>query len=248
MIYCSYQDSNQYIRSNIPLGLKEFPWASPSGTPSGEGVYLTVYPMSCPNTDTVQFISMQYSKMECSAVWCNAVHCGAVQCNAVQSKAKQSKAKKVQCSAVQCSAVQCSAVQCSAVQCSAVQCSAVQCSAVQCSAVQPYLRCSHRQPRNFLTNPQVETKRGHQALQRRLLHCSVVHCKTLTVQYSNVYQVVQCSVIYIGKCITEFSAECSTEYSAECSTMSSGVLQCSAVLVKGGKEISSSPWCVCGSI
>ena len=25
---------------------------SPSGTPSGKGVYLTVYPLSCPNTDT----------------------------------------------------------------------------------------------------------------------------------------------------------------------------------------------------
>ena len=30
-----------------------FPWALPSVTPSGKGVYLTVYPSSCPNTDTI---------------------------------------------------------------------------------------------------------------------------------------------------------------------------------------------------
>ena len=29
------------------------PSALPSGTPSGQGVYLTVYPLSFPNTDTV---------------------------------------------------------------------------------------------------------------------------------------------------------------------------------------------------
>ena len=33
--------------------IQEFPRASPWGTPSGEGVYLTVYPSSRPNTDTV---------------------------------------------------------------------------------------------------------------------------------------------------------------------------------------------------
>ena len=33
--------------------LQEFPQASPSGTPSDEGVYLTVCPSSRPNTDTV---------------------------------------------------------------------------------------------------------------------------------------------------------------------------------------------------
>ena len=32
-----------------------FPRASPLGTPSGEGVYLTVYPLSPPNTDTVTY-------------------------------------------------------------------------------------------------------------------------------------------------------------------------------------------------
>ena len=53
MIYCPYQDSTRDIRSNIPLRLQEFPRASPSGTPSGEGVYLTVYPSSRPNTDTI---------------------------------------------------------------------------------------------------------------------------------------------------------------------------------------------------
>ena len=40
-------------RSNIPLCLQEFPQAAPLGTPSGKGVYLTVYPLSCPYTDTV---------------------------------------------------------------------------------------------------------------------------------------------------------------------------------------------------
>ena len=38
---------------NITLCLQEFPWALPSGTPSGKVLYLTVYPSSCPNTDTV---------------------------------------------------------------------------------------------------------------------------------------------------------------------------------------------------
>ena len=33
--------------------LQEFPWALPSGAPSGKGLYLTVYPLSRPNTDTV---------------------------------------------------------------------------------------------------------------------------------------------------------------------------------------------------
>ena len=39
------------IWSNITVCLQEFPRASPSGTPSG--VYLTVYPYSRPNTDTI---------------------------------------------------------------------------------------------------------------------------------------------------------------------------------------------------
>ena len=41
------------MRSNIPPRLQEFPRALPLGTPSGQGVYLTVYPSSLPNTDTV---------------------------------------------------------------------------------------------------------------------------------------------------------------------------------------------------
>ena len=43
------------IRSNIPLRLKEFPRAKPKGTPEGGGVYLTVYPESSPNTDSISF-------------------------------------------------------------------------------------------------------------------------------------------------------------------------------------------------
>ena len=53
IIYCLYKDSTRDIRSNIPLRLQEIPWALPSGDPSGEGVYLTVYPTSSPNTDTI---------------------------------------------------------------------------------------------------------------------------------------------------------------------------------------------------
>ena len=41
--------------SNIPLCLKEFPREKPEGTPEGEGVYLTVYPESSPNTDSISF-------------------------------------------------------------------------------------------------------------------------------------------------------------------------------------------------
>ena len=39
--------------------LKEFPRAWPSGTPSGKGLYLTIYPSSRPNTDTVQYSAVQ---------------------------------------------------------------------------------------------------------------------------------------------------------------------------------------------
>ena len=46
MIYCLYEGSTRDVWSNIPLRLQEFPWASPSGTPSGNGIYLTVYPSS----------------------------------------------------------------------------------------------------------------------------------------------------------------------------------------------------------
>ena len=44
-------DLTRDIRSNITLWLHEFPRASPLGTPSGKGLYLTVYPSSFPNTD-----------------------------------------------------------------------------------------------------------------------------------------------------------------------------------------------------
>ena len=40
------------------VSLKEFPRALPSGASSGEGLYLTVYPSSCPNTDTIYFIAL----------------------------------------------------------------------------------------------------------------------------------------------------------------------------------------------
>ena len=53
IIYCPYKGSTPDIRSNIPLCLQEFPRASPPGAPSGKGVYLTVYPSSRPNMDTI---------------------------------------------------------------------------------------------------------------------------------------------------------------------------------------------------
>ena len=45
-------DSGYTVKyTHSPSGV---PSALPSGTPSGEGVYLTVYPSSCPNMDTVK--------------------------------------------------------------------------------------------------------------------------------------------------------------------------------------------------
>ena len=40
----------------LPLEPKPFPRLTMLGTPSGKGLYLTVYPLSCPNTDTVIYI------------------------------------------------------------------------------------------------------------------------------------------------------------------------------------------------
>ena len=58
-IHCTvlypYWDERRDIRSNIPLRLKGFPRAKPEGTPEGEWVYLTVYPESSPNTDSISF-------------------------------------------------------------------------------------------------------------------------------------------------------------------------------------------------
>ena len=42
--------------SNITLCLQEFPRTLPSGNPSGKGLYLTVYPSSRPNTDTIYIL------------------------------------------------------------------------------------------------------------------------------------------------------------------------------------------------
>ena len=50
-----YWDERRDIQSNIPLCLKEFPRGKPKGTPEGEGVYLTVYPESSPNKDSIAF-------------------------------------------------------------------------------------------------------------------------------------------------------------------------------------------------
>ena len=45
-----YLDKTRDIRSNLPLGLKEFPWTKP-----GKGVYFTVYPEYSPNSDSIRF-------------------------------------------------------------------------------------------------------------------------------------------------------------------------------------------------
>ena len=47
--------SSPETRSNIPLCLKEFSRAKAEGTPEGEGVYLTAYPESIPNMDSISF-------------------------------------------------------------------------------------------------------------------------------------------------------------------------------------------------
>ena len=65
----------QDIPSNISFCLQEFPLFSPSGIPSGKGLYLTAYPSSRPNTDTVYFCILLLQHI---AYWigyfCNAVH------------------------------------------------------------------------------------------------------------------------------------------------------------------------------
>ena len=53
IIFCPYFDITRVIRSNVPLCLQEIPRTLPLGTPSGKWVYLTVYPLSLSNTDTI---------------------------------------------------------------------------------------------------------------------------------------------------------------------------------------------------
>ena len=50
-----YKDERRDIRSNIPLCLNELPRAKPEGTPEGKGVYLTVYPESSLDMDSISF-------------------------------------------------------------------------------------------------------------------------------------------------------------------------------------------------
>ena len=54
----SFRDADPQLA--IPSNEKEFPRASPLGTPSGGGVFLTVYPSSRPNTDTVSLCVLFY--------------------------------------------------------------------------------------------------------------------------------------------------------------------------------------------
>ena len=107
MVYCSYQDSTRDIRSRIPIRLQEFPWASPSETPSGKGLYLTVlirrggvgqdtpkkmtsfctlpFALHCtlmPFT-LLSFILPQITTLHCTEINFTALHCTAFYCTAL---------------------------------------------------------------------------------------------------------------------------------------------------------------------
>ena len=53
----------------LPPSLQEFPWALPSGIPSGDGVYLTVCPSSRPNTDAVHYFTVHSIPSLCVLDW-----------------------------------------------------------------------------------------------------------------------------------------------------------------------------------
>ena len=55
IILYPYEDEMRDTGSNIPLRLKEFPRAKPKVTPEGKGVYLTIYPESSINTNSISF-------------------------------------------------------------------------------------------------------------------------------------------------------------------------------------------------
>ena len=56
-----YVCSSALTASSTRSALQKFPWASPLGTPLGKGVYLSVYPLSRHNTDTVFTSVYKYS-------------------------------------------------------------------------------------------------------------------------------------------------------------------------------------------
>ena len=66
-------DSTRDTRSSMPLRLQEFPRALPSGTPSAEGVYLTLYSLCCPNTDTEKKTLLYITYFDCTASLDNTV-------------------------------------------------------------------------------------------------------------------------------------------------------------------------------
>ena len=63
------------MRSNITLCLEDLPLDLPLGTPEDKGLYLTVYPTTFPNTDTVYCSRVQYSALHCSGISCSAMWC-----------------------------------------------------------------------------------------------------------------------------------------------------------------------------
>ena len=55
-VYCILiRTRRKDLRSNIPHYSKKFPRAKPKGTSESKGVYLTLYPESSPNTDSISF-------------------------------------------------------------------------------------------------------------------------------------------------------------------------------------------------
>ena len=50
-----YEDETRDFWSNIPFMSEGVPEGKPKRTPEGEGVYLTVYFESSPNTDSISF-------------------------------------------------------------------------------------------------------------------------------------------------------------------------------------------------
>ena len=57
------------LDSGCTVKYNPLPSGVPLGTPSGKGLYLTVYPSSRPNTDTVQEFWKQHCDLGCTSLW-----------------------------------------------------------------------------------------------------------------------------------------------------------------------------------
>ena len=56
------------IRSNKPFAFKSSLGVQPCGLLQGKGVYVTVYPSSCPNTDTINIVVIDYMSKKISSL------------------------------------------------------------------------------------------------------------------------------------------------------------------------------------